>query len=255
MSAHPSFLFKSPNKCPKTCHFYPENVIPRTRCLNWVNWKGERSSVAAPSSSLEMASKSSVQASTHDLLFREPDNFTVREIHYHLPRWDVILQGHNKRDDILSYLKIGVDVCDIFLPFKGDIQGTYYDWAFPPNVKFSNNKSCAGFEDFITDTILECLANGSLSIWGKVGLISPSHLVMTLSVEPTKPSLCHDECFLNLWIRDIPLTCNLPHYVALNHFQSTMDDKSGYNHVKSSPNSRTYFSLEWCRWYFMSARN
>ena len=58
---------------------------------------------------------------------------------------------------------------------------------------------------------------------------------------------------LNLWIRDLPLNldyiCNLPRYVTHNHFQSTMDDKSGYDHVRLSPKSRTYFCLEWCGWY------
>ena len=81
---------------------------------------------------------------------------------------------------------------------------------------------------------------------------------MSLTFEPTKPRLCHDERFLNLWIRDLTLTldyiCNLPRYVAHNHFQSTMDDKSGYDHVKLSPNSRTYFGLEWCGWYFVNNR-
>ncbi|XP_067051172.1 uncharacterized protein [Acropora muricata] len=200
-----------------------------------------------------MVSKLSVRASARDLLFRDLDNFTAGKIHVHLPRWDVILQGHNKRDEILSYLKIGVDVHDFFLPLRGDFQGTYYDLAFPPSIKFSNIKSCAGVEDFINKTILERLANRSLSIWGKVGFVSSPHLVMPLTVEPTKPRLCHDERFLNLWIRDLPLTldyiCNLPRYVAHNHFQSTMDDKSGYDHVRLSPKSRTYFGLEWCGWY------
>ena len=172
------------------CHFYPENVIPRTRCLDWVNWKGERPSVEAPSPSPEMVSKLSVRESACDLLFRDPNNFTAGEIHFHLPCWHVILQGHNKRDESLSYLKIGVDVHDFFLPFKGDFQGTYYDSAFPPSIKFLNTKSCAGFQDFIHETILERLPNGSLSIWGKVGFVSPPHLVMPLTVEPTKPRLC-----------------------------------------------------------------
>ena len=43
----------------------------------------------------------------------------------------------------------------------------------------------------------------------------------------------------------------LTRYVARNHFESTMDDKSGYDHVKLSPNSRTYFGLEWCGRYFV----
>ena len=39
--------------------------------------------------------------------------------------------------------------------------------------------------------------------------------------------------------------------MAHNHFQSTMDDKSGYDYVRLSPKSRTYFGLEWCGWYFV----
>lgn len=30
-----------------------------------------------------------------------------------------------------------------------------------------------------------------------------------------------------------------------------MDDKSGYDYVKLSLNSRIYFGLEWCGWYFV----
>ena len=110
-------------------------------------------------------------------------------------------------------------------------------------------------EDFISDAILERLANGSLSIWGKVGLVFPLHLVLPLPIEPSKPRLCHDERFLNLWIRDLPFTLdyisNLPRYVEQNHYQSTMDDKSGYDHVKLSSTSRTYVGLEWKGWHFV----
>lgn len=202
-----------------------------------------------------MVSQLAVQASARDLIFRDPNEFTAGEIHNHLPRWEEILQGQPKRDEILSYLKFGVDVREFFFPFKGDFQGTYYDSPLPPSARFPNNKSCSGFEDFISDTILERLANGSLSIWGKVGFVYPPRLVMPLTIEPSKPRLCHDERFLNLWIRDLPLTLdyisNLPRYVGRNHFQSTMDDKSGYDHVKLSSNSRTYFGLEWNGWYFV----
>ena len=43
----------------------------------------------------------------------------------------------------------------------------------------------------------------------------------------------------------------LPRYVEQNHYQSTIDDKSGYDHVKLSSTSRTYFGLEWKGWYFV----
>ena len=54
-----------------------------------------------------------------------------------------------------------------------------------PDFRTTNH----GFEDFISDTILERLAKGSLSIWGKVGLVFPPHLVMPLTVKPLKPRL------------------------------------------------------------------
>ncbi|KAK3753486.1 hypothetical protein QZH41_006190 [Actinostola sp. cb2023] len=38
---------------------------------------------------------------------------------------------------------------------------------------------------------------------------------------------------------------DLPRYVGLDHFQTTFDDKSGYDHVRLHPASRKYFGLEW----------
>ena len=161
------FWFQSPNKRPKTCYFDPKNVIHRTRCLHWVNC----GPVTLAGAGINVICLGVRSRSAH------PSNFTAGEIYYHLVRWNEILEGHKKRDEILSYVKFGVDVCDFFLPFKGNFQGTNYDSAFPPSVKFSNNKSCAGFEDFISDTILERLANGSLSISGKFALFVPHTLL------------------------------------------------------------------------------
>lgn len=50
------------------------------------------------------------------------------------------------------------------------------------------------------------LRNGSLQLLGKVGEVDPPNLVMPLTIEPSKPRLCHDERFLNLWIRDCPFS-------------------------------------------------
>ena len=78
---------------------------------------------------------------------------------------------------------------------------------------------------------------------------------MPLMVEPFKPRLCHDVRFLNLYIRHLLLPLdyitNLPRCVAKNHFQSTMDDKTRYDHVKLSPNSTTYLGLDLNGWYFV----
>ena len=72
--------FQPPNKRIKTSQFAPEKVVPRTKCLHWVNWKGERPSVAVPLPSPEMVSQLAVQASARDLIFRDPNDFTAGEI-------------------------------------------------------------------------------------------------------------------------------------------------------------------------------
>ncbi|XP_044173521.1 uncharacterized protein LOC122957467 [Acropora millepora] len=78
---------------------------------------------------------------------------------------------------------------------------------------------------------------------------------MPITVESSKPRMCHDERFLNLWIRGLPfsldLITDLPRYVRKGNFQTTCDDKSGYDHVLLSTESRTYFGLEWRGWYFV----
>ena len=39
--------------------------------------------------------------------------------------------------------------------------------------------------------------------------------------------------------------------MGLNRFQTTLDDKSGYDHVPLHPQSRTFFGLEWKGYYFL----
>lgn len=102
---------------------------------------------------------------------------------------------------------------------------------------------------------MQRLRNGSLPIWGRVGSVSPPHLVMPITVEPSKPRMCHEEHFLNLWIKELPLkldyVSNLPRYMGKFHFQTTLDDKSGYDHVAFSEDSYTFFGLDWQGWYFV----
>lgn len=66
--------------------------------------------------------------------------------------------------------------------------------------------------------------------------------------------MCHDERLLNLWIKDLLLLLDyisgLPRYVFKSHFQTTFEYKSGYDHVKLSPDSFTFVGLEWKGWYW-----
>ena len=128
-------------------------------------------------------------------------------------------------------------------------------FTFSPKV-FINNISCKPFSKFISSAILDRLASGAISVWGRVGEVSPPHLVMPLTVEPSKPRLCNDNRFLNLWTIDKPfrldLLPGLPRYVHKDTFQSVMDDKSGYDHLLLSSRSRTFFGFQWGEWYFVS---
>ena len=68
--------------------------------------------------------------------------------------------------------------------------------------------------------------------------------------------LFNDNRFLKLWTRDVPFKLDslagLPRFVFPSSFQSVCDDKSGYDHVLLSPESRPYFGFEWGGWYFTS---
>ena len=138
---------------------------------------------------------------------------------------------------------------------KGYFQGKYIDSAIPPRNIFPNARNCTNHEVFISSCVIDRVRNGSLLVHGKVSSTEPPHLIMPITVEPTKPRMCHDERFLNLWIKDSPFSLdyitNLPRYVGLNHFQTTLDDKSGYDHVPLHPQSRTFFCLEWKGYYFV----
>ena len=121
---------------------------------------------------------------------------------------------------------------------------------------FQNSVSCKPYVKFMSDTIVNRLASGAISIWGKVGEVAPPHLVMPLTVEPSKPRLCNDNRFLNLWIKDSPFKLDsraaLPGNVSANSYQSVCDDKSGYDHLLVTSDSRTFFGFQWAGWYFVS---
>ncbi|KAK3730065.1 hypothetical protein QZH41_009896, partial [Actinostola sp. cb2023] len=239
----------------KTCHFSPEEDILDRTSIRWCDWEGKTPSVATPNPSPRDVTRLGVHASIRDLRFRDPEHFVAGEIHNHLPEWEEILKDQPKGKEILAYLNKGVCVEHFWVPFKGSFQGQHYNSLGPPKATFDNNKSCIGFEEFITSTISQRLKNGSLSLWGKIGCSNPPYLVMPITIEPTKPRMCHDERFLNLWIKDSPLKLdyisNLPRYVSKSSFQTTMDDKSDYDHVALSPQSRVYFGIQWQGWYFV----
>lgn len=139
-----------------------------------------------------------------------------------------------------------------FRHFSGTFKGEQYESERPPSEWFENNKRCQPFVNFIRRTLIERVENGAISVLGRVGEVQLPHLVMPLTVEPSKPRLCHDARFLNLWMMDSPVildhVTDLPRYVFEDSYQTTLDDKSGYDHLLLDDESRTYFGIQWGGW-------
>ncbi|KAJ8315034.1 hypothetical protein KUTeg_007184 [Tegillarca granosa] len=95
-----------------------------------------------------------------------------------------------------------------------------------------------------------------MSVIGRVGECSPPYLVMPITIESSKPRMCHDaRFFLNLCVKDYPFTLDtlkeVPRLIERNTFMSSLDDKSGYDHILLHKNSRTFFGLEFAGWFMV----
>lgn len=192
------------------------------------------------------------------LAFRNPSHFVAGGLHDHPRAWSKLASflPPDQSVEILDWIYNKVDVTRYFSHFKGGFKGEWFDTDMPPARIFPNNHSCVPFAQFISDTILQRLASGAISLWGKVGEVQPPHLVMPLTVEPSKPRLCNDTRFLNLWMVDRPFRLDhlqdLPWYVSPGSYQTVCDDKSGYDHILIRDSSKPYLGFEWGGWYFTS---
>lgn len=162
------------------------------------------------------------------LAFCDPSCFRAGELHRHTYQWDKLFQySTNNFSEVQDWIHNLVSVEKFFTHFKGsyeDYKGFNYDCNRPPARIFTNHLSCKPFAQFISDTLIERLASGAISLWGKVGESPPPHLVMPLTVEPSKSRLCNDNRFLDRWIQDRPFSLDsvqhLPKYVLSNFFQT-----------------------------------
>lgn len=247
--------------------FDPTNVVPNK--VSWVysdgtGSTGEFREITAECSQSNRAFAESVLqgcalADANTLLFRDPNNFVAGELHRHPEAWREIFQSaphYPQALEVINWIVCKVDIHQYFVHFKGSYKGEEFNCARPPTRVFPNHPSCRPFVNFISNTILERLQTGAIALWGKVGRVSPPHLVLPLTVEPSKPRLCNDDRFLKLWMADRPFQLDtlkdLPRYVSKNSYQAVCDDKSGYDHVMLSESSRTYFGFEWGGWYFVN---
>lgn len=192
---------------------------------------------------------------TH-LPVRNPDQFVSGEIHNHKKEWLRITEDNadNMSSSIQNWINNGIDVKSFLRPFKGNFKGKSYNNQLPPKHYFQNSTNCKNFVPFIRDEIGERLRNGSLRLWGKVGESCLPHIIMPLTIEPNKPRLCHDERYLNLWTKDLPFTLDtlkdVHRLVEENAYMVCCDEKSGYDHIKLTKESETYFGIQFGGWTF-----
>ena len=146
--------------------------------------------------------------------------------------------------------------CDkvFFTYFQGNFKGQSYDSHVPPQRFFQNASICKDYASFIVHELNESLHTGSIRLLGRVNECEPPKLVIPLTVEPSKPRLCHDERFLNLWIKHCHFqleTLNDVHrLIRHKSLMVACDEKSGYSHVLLSASSQTYFGIQFGGWLF-----
>ena len=191
-----------------------------------------------------------------DLVFRNPNSLYAGELHNHFLRWEELATQHifNNENEVLNWIKNKVSVFPYFQHFRGHFNQQSYDSDRPPSTQIPTNRICYQFTEYTDHAIVERLAMGAYSLLGKVGEVEPPVLVLPLTVESEKPRLCYDARFLNLWMIDKPFTLDslrdIPRYVTKDSSQTVVDDKSGYDHILLTTDSRTFFGFQWHGWYF-----
>ena len=235
------------------CH--PENK----KSVTWIDLSGnpaEANGITANVHKAARVERGEVCGSLADLVFRDPDNFKAGELHENYLYWEEIARRSpfSRQDEVLTWIREKVSLEAFFRHFNGQFKGRNYNSDRPPANTFRNNVSCKPFRRFVQSTLINRVKCGAISVVGKVGVVNPPHIVLPLTVEPTKPRLCHDARYLNLWMCDMPFTLdtivNLPRYVRKDGYQTVLDDKSGYDHILLTEKSRTFFGIQWGGWYF-----
>lgn len=233
----------------KMVEFNPMRIVPRQKG-EWVTISGGTPSLATH----RVSAESVIEGSDFDmnqLLVYSPDSFIAGQLNRNVLAWEYVLERSGVNEDTIlrvrKWLTEGVDVTEFFTRFKGNFRGKSFDSELPPSAVFPNSALCKKYHAFICDVLYEKIRSGAIRVLGKVGECEMPHIVMPLTIEPSKPRLCHDDRFLNLWVKDLPFQLetlrDVHRLVGCNAFLITTDEKSGYDHVRLSNDSQGYFGL------------
>ena len=139
------------------------------------------------------------------LQIRDPSYFKAGLLHNNVKAWQPVLEVSPDGERIEDWLLNGVDVEGMFKFFRGNFKGVPVKGDRPPKSYFPNAKSCAKNPVFVANTLEERLRNGSLELMGRHDNCEWPECIMPLTLEPTKPRLCHDERLVNLFVEDLPI--------------------------------------------------
>ena len=236
--------------------FDPDSISAEPkRVVRWVALEREERALSAHVSAEEVI-KSQTLFETNTLPLRDPDCFVAGQLHQCVSEWNCILDENSNEAsaDVRSWIKHGLDIHDFFTHFHGNFKGNTYNSDKPPRQYFPNAAICRQYSSFIMHELYEGLRSRSIKLIGNVGECKCPKVIMPLTVEPSKPRLCHDERFLNLWIKDCPFQLEtLKDFHRLVERDSKMiacDEKSGYSHLSITNSSQTYFGFQFGGWLF-----
>ena len=170
------------------------------------------------------------------LPLRDPKQFMAGQLGCDISAWSKVLENSSASQQVIDWLTNGVDISSMFRHFKGNFRGKAYDACKPPEVYMPNSGSCRQNSDFVARALEERLRDGSLELLGRYDIWKWPTCIMSLTLEPTKPRLCHDERFLNLFVRDLPFRLDtlreVPRMLDQGDLLCTTDEKLGYDHVR-----------------------
>ena len=166
------------------------------------------------------------------LRLRNKDAFVCGYLHEFARIWDASMAGLPDYDIVRPWIHHGVHIPSFFQPFRGPFgKGRFFDSDVPPHMYFQNAPICADYIDFITNTILLRLEEGSMLCRGKVVVDSPPRVVNALSIEPIKPRLILSMRAVNLFCRDTPFSLThlseIVRHIPPGGFFSSYDDVQG----------------------------
>ena len=125
-------------------------------------------------------------------------------------------------------------LCEAFFtPFEGDFKGQFYH---TDPIQIKNAVICAQFVDFTGNTIVQQVASGVFSVWGE-RLESSRRPISSFLLQLNRLSLASATKKFMDWRSSIQIRSpgGFARHVLPEHFQTTFQDKSGYQHVRLHP--------------------